>query len=179
MCENSRRYVPRRFCEMTTHRPFRVLFVCTGNSARSILAEFILNARAHERFEAFSAGAKPTGIVNPRVIEILRDEFHMDPSRARSKSWLEFEGQHFDFIITLCDRAREECLDWPSHVATAHWSVPDPASKNESPEQGRHQVLETATLLATRIGLFTALPDKELVAMQLPQSHSGASTFPS
>lgn len=80
-------------------RPYRVLFVCTGNSARSIPAEFILNSRAHGRFVAFSAGAKPAGTINPYVAEILRNQFHVDPKAARSKSWREFEGQHFDFII--------------------------------------------------------------------------------
>lgn len=152
---------------MTPKLPFRVLFLCTGNSARSILAEFILNARAHGRFQAFSAGAEPAGAVNPFVIEILRHQFRVDPNQARSKSWRDFEGQPFDFIITLCDKARETCPTWPGHAITAHWGVPDPATVEGSPEQRRQGALDAATLIATRIGLFTALRDSDLDAMRL------------
>lgn len=154
---------------MTSPLPFRVLFLCTGNSARSILAEFILNARAHGRFFAFSAGADPAGTVNPFVLEILRDQFRVDSGRARSKSWREFEGQSFDFIITLCDKARETCPRWPGHAITAHWGAPDPAASGATDEQRRQAVLEAATLIATRIGLFTALRDSDLDAMRLDQ----------
>src|SRR5688572_5429712 len=123
---------------MPTHTPYRVLFVSTGNSARSILAEFILNSRSGVRFHAFSAGSNPTGVVNPYVIEILRNQFHADASAARSKSLKEFEGQHFDFIITLCDKARESCPIWPGHPTTAHWSSPDPLA-------GRYRIRGTPT----------------------------------
>ena len=152
---------------MTARLPYRVLFVCTGNSARSILAEFILNSRAHGRFEAFSAGANPTGVVNPYVAEILHRQFRADPSVARSKSWHEFEGQHFDFIITLCDKARETCPAWPGHPITAHWGSPDPAVDEGTPEQQRQAVLAVATQIATRIGLFTVLRDHDLDAMRI------------
>lgn len=148
-------------------RPYRVLFVCTGNSARSILAEFILNSRAHGRFEAYSAGAHPVGAINPFVAEILRAQFRVDPSQARSKSWREFEGQHFDFFITLCDKARENCPTWPGHPVTAHWDSPDPSAVVGSDEQKRHVVLEVATQIATRIGLFTALREHDMEAMRL------------
>lgn len=152
---------------MPSHSPYRVLFVCTGNSARSILAEFILNTRSPGRFQAFSAGANPTGVVNPYVAEILRNQFHADASKARSKSWREFEGQYFDFIITLCDKARETCPAWPGHSITAHWGSPDPAAVEGSPEQKRHVVFEVAAQIAMRIGIFTALRDQDLDAMRI------------
>lgn len=152
---------------MTPRPPYRVLFLCTGNSARSILAEFILNARGHGRFEAFSAGAEPAGRVNPFVTEILRHQFRADASKARSKSWREFVGQPFDFIITLCDKAREQCPAWTGKPITAHWSAPDPSAVEGTDEEKRHAVLEVATLIATRVGLFTALRDADLDAMRL------------
>ncbi|MDP3073839.1 MAG: arsenate reductase ArsC [Opitutaceae bacterium] len=161
---------------MSVGRPYRVLFLCTGNSARSILAEFILNARAHGRFEAFSAGAQPTGQVNPFVAEILSHQFRADAAKARSKSWREFEGQHFDFIITLCDKARETCPAWPGHPVTAHWGSPDPAAVEGTDERKRHAVLEVATLIATRIGLFTSLRESDLHGMRLGEIGDTLST---
>lgn len=152
---------------MSSRPPYRVLFLCTGNSARSILAEFILRHRAHPRFEAVSAGANPTGKVNPYVMEVLRDRFGVDAGSARSKSWDEFQGQHFDFIITLCDKARETCPTWPGRPITAHWGSPDPAAAEGSPEQKRRAVLDVATQIAGRIGIFTALPDRQLEAMRI------------
>lgn len=150
--------------------PYRVLFVCTGNSARSILAEFILNARGQGRFVAFSAGAAPTGMVNPYVTEILRDQFRVtNLAQARSKSWHEFEGHHFDFIITLCDKALETCPRWPGHPVTAHWGSPDPSAVTGSDEHKRHAVLDVAAQIATRIGLFTALRPSDLEAMRIEE----------
>lgn len=162
---------------MTPRQPFRVLFLCTGNSARSILAEFILNARAHGRFEAFSAGANPTGKVNPFVAEILRHQFRAESSEARSKSCCEFEGQHFDFIITLREKAREMCTAWSGRPMTAYWGIPDPATAEGTHEQKRHAVLETATLIATRIGLFTALREADLDGMRLREWRNPALTI--
>lgn len=152
---------------MISHLPYRVLFACTGNSARSILAEFILRGRARGRFVAYSAGADPKGQVNPFVIEVLRKQFHVDPGLARSKSWREFEGQHFDFIITLCEKARETCISWPGHPITAHWSTPDPSAVEGSDDEKRRAVIEAGARIATRIGLFTALPDNELNALRI------------
>ena len=152
---------------MRSSRPYRVLFVCTGNSARSILAEYILNSRAHGRFEAFSAGAEPTGMINPYVAEILRDQFRVDPTVARSKSWKEFEGQSFDFIITLCDKARETCPTWPGHPVTAHWGSPDPAMVDGTEAEKRRAAFDVATLIATRIGIFTALREDHLDALRI------------
>ena len=152
---------------MPPHTPYRVLFVCTGNSARSILAEFILNTRSHGRFIAFSAGSNPTGAVNPYVTEILRKQFHADASAARSKSLREFEGQHFDFIITLCDKDRESCPTWPDQSLTAHWGSPDPSAVDGTPEQKRHAIFEVAAQIAMRIGIFTALRDQDLDAMRI------------
>jgi len=152
---------------MPTHRPYRVLFICTGNSARSILAEFILNSRSHGRFDAFSAGAQPTGVINPYVAEILRDQFHVEPAVARSKSWREFEGQSFDFIITLCDKARETCPTWPGHPVTAHWGSPDLAVADGSDQEKRRVAFDVATQIATRIGIFTALREDHLDGLRI------------
>ena len=101
---------------MSNHKPCRVPFLRTGNSARSILAEYLLNEQAKGRFEAFSAGALPSGKVNPYAVETLREHYGIDAASARIKSWEEFSAQPFDFIITLCDKARESCpvSPWPS-----------------------------------------------------------------
>ena len=101
------------------HR-YKVLFVCTGNSARSILAEYILRARAGDRFETYSAGMAPRGAVHPQVLAVLAEQFQVDAGDARSKSWREFEGVHFDFVITVCDKAREACPSFPGQPVTTH-----------------------------------------------------------
>lgn len=152
---------------MSPSSPYRVLFLCTGNSARSILAEFILRQRAHGRFEACSAGAQPMGSVNSHVLEILRDHYRLDTSKARSKSWDEFTGQHFDFIITLCDKARETCPAWPGRPVTAHWGSPDPAAVEGTVDMQRRAVLDVATQIASRIGIFTVLPNRQLDALRI------------
>ena len=152
---------------MSSRNPYRVLFLCTGNSARSILAEFILNHRSGGRFEAFSAGAHPTGIVNPHVLHILSEQYKINPGSARSKSWTEFEGQHFDFIITLCDKAKESCPAWPGRPITAHWGSPDPADAEGTEEQIRHRFDEVAAQIAGRIGLFTVFRDEQLDEMRI------------
>lgn len=154
---------------MPSRSPYRVLFVCTGNSARSILAEFILNNRANGRFVAFSAGAEPAGRINPYVEQILKDEWKADVSRARSKPLSEYNGQAFDFIITLCDKAREACPAWAGHPITAHWASPDPARVTGTDEEKRRAVRDVATVIATRIGLFTSLRDEDLDALRIGQ----------
>ncbi len=107
-------------------RKFKILFLCTGNSARSILAEFFLRRLDPKHFEVFSAGANPKGHVNPYVLELLRDSYHIDATSARSKSWEEFKYVNFDFVITVCDRARESCPVWPGQPIIAHWGSEDP-----------------------------------------------------
>ncbi|HET9479746.1 MAG TPA: arsenate reductase ArsC [Pyrinomonadaceae bacterium] len=113
----------------------KVLFLCTGNSARSIFAEYLLRRAGGDRFEVYSAGASPTGKVNPFALRVLKDVYDIDASSARSKSWEEYDGIEFDFVITVCDNARESCPIWPGHPAMSHWSLPDPALARGSDEQ--------------------------------------------
>src|SRR5688572_23805732 len=101
----------------------KVLFLCTGNSARSIFAEFLLNKICLERFEAFSAGSEPSGKVNPLALRVLKEQYKIDAASATSKSWEQFKDKTFDIIITVCDRARESCPIFPGEPHIAHWSI--------------------------------------------------------
>ena len=105
----------------------KILFLCTGNSARSILGEYLLRRSGGERFEVYSAGAFPTGKVNPFAVRVLKDVYGIDATAARSKSVEEYSGVEFDFVITVCDNARESCPVWPGRPTVLHWSLPDPA----------------------------------------------------
>ena len=107
--------------------PFKILFLCTGNSARIILAEYLIRKLGRGRFESYSAGANPTGRVNPHALRVLKDAFQIDASDARSKSWDEFRQVRFAFVITVCDDAAEACPAWPGQPIVAHWPAPDPA----------------------------------------------------
>jgi arsenate reductase len=131
----------------TESRPLKVLFLCTGNSARSIFAEYLLRRAGGERFEVYSAGASPTGKINPFAIRVLKDAYGIDASSARSKSWEEYESVKFDFVITVCDNARESCPVWPGQPAILHWSLPDPALARGTDEE----VYETFKRVALEI----------------------------
>jgi len=133
---------------------YKVLFLCTGNSARSIFAEYLLRRAGGDRFEVYSAGSFPTGKVNPFAIEVLRDVYRIDASAARSKSWEEFGDLEFDFVITVCDNARESCPIWPGHPIVEHWSIPDPALVEGSDEEKLGEFKRAARTLAHRIDLF-------------------------
>ena len=113
---------------MNPKPPYQVLILCTGNSARSILGEYLLRAKGQGRFEVVSAGSHPTGRVNPLAVRTLREKYNLDASAARSKSWDEFKGVKFDFVITVCDNAKEACPVWPGQPMIAHWGSPDPAA---------------------------------------------------
>jgi len=150
-------------------RKYKVLFLCTGNSARSILAEQFLRRIAPARFEAYSAGASPRGRVNPLVQELLRDVYHIDPSACRSKSWEEYRDIRFDFVITVCDRARETCPVWPGQPIVAHWSSEDPDSASNE-DEAKRIVRKAALEIYRRIELFTALPLESLDRLRLEES---------
>ncbi len=146
-------------------RRFNVLFLCTGNSARSILAEALLNTIGGNRFIACSAGSHPSGRVQPLAAEIAA-ELGYDPARLRSKSWDEFAAPGapaMDFIITVCDSAAgEACPFWPGHPVAAHWGVPDPAAVQGDEAARRCAFHLAAAALRRRVELLVALPDGEL-----------------
>jgi arsenate reductase len=152
---------------MSRATPYQVLVLCTGNSARSIIAEYLLRQKGQGRFEVFSAGARPTGKVNPFALQVLKDHFGLDASDARSKSWEEFKEVKFDFVITVCDHAKESCPIFPGHPVTAHFGSPDPADYEGSDEKKRWLFLQVATQIARRIDLFCALPDRALDALHV------------
>jgi arsenate reductase len=150
-------------------RPLNVLFLCTGNSARSIMAEALMNRLGEGRFRACSAGSFPTGQVNVNTYPILRS-LGFDPAAFRSKSWDEFAGPDappLDFIFTVCDNAAGEvCPIWPGKPTTAHWGIPDPAAAGSSAEIAC-AFAEAAQLLRNRISLFLELPLDKLNQLSL------------
>ena len=148
-------------------KKFKVLFLCTGNSARSILAEYFLRRLDPAHFEAYSAGASPKGRVNPHVLEILRDRYHIDAEGARSKSWEDFRDERFDFVITVCDKARESCPVWPGQPIVAHWGSEDPDAVQGDEEAKRKVVQKVAVEIYRRLGLFTSLPLGSLDRLRL------------
>ncbi|HEY6821339.1 MAG TPA: arsenate reductase ArsC [Burkholderiales bacterium] len=154
-------------------KPFRVLFLCTGNSARSILAEACLNAAGQEKFIACSAGSRPVGKVNPFALQLL--ERNAIPTRGlRSKGWDEFAAPGapaIDFVITVCDNAAgETCPLWPGNPVTAHWGVPDPAAVEGSDDQKRRAFFDAFAILSARIRALMALPVETLDARALKKA---------
>jgi len=147
------------------HRPYNVLFLCTGNSARSILAETILNVEGKGKFHAYSAGSFPTGKVNPNAIALL-EHFNMPTGGLRSKSWDEFAAEdapQMDFVFTVCDDAAGEvCPVWPGKPVTAHWGVPDPARVDGNHQEKMHAFRQTFRQLSNRIRIFVQLPFEKL-----------------
>jgi len=144
---------------------YNVLFLCTGNSARSILAEAILNKEERGRFRAFSAGSQPKSAVNPYALDLLARSGY-DTSTLRSKSWAEFAkpgAPHLDFVFTVCDNAAgETCPLWPGQPLTAHWGIPDPAAAEGSDAEIALAFKSAYHMLKLRIDLFLALPIKKL-----------------
>jgi arsenate reductase len=144
---------------------YNVLFLCTGNSARSIIAEAILNREGRGRFKAFSAGSQPKGTVNPRTLDLLR-KFNYDVATLRSKSWAEFAkpgAPDLDFVFTVCDNAAgESCPLWPGHPITAHWGIPDPAAASGTEAEIALAFKDAYRMLNRRIDLFLALPIQKL-----------------
>jgi arsenate reductase len=141
--------------------PYHVLFLCTGNSARSIMAEAILNHKGRGKFTAYSAGSHPTGQPRPEALKQI-ESAGLSTAGLRSKSWDEFSGggaPKLDFVFTVCDNAaKETCPYWPGQPMTAHWGVADPAAVKGTPEEIGRAFREAFTVLDRRIGLFVALP---------------------
>ena len=146
---------------MQEHKAYSVLFLCTGNSARSILAEAILNRMGEGRFKAHSAGSNPTGKVNRFATELLHNLGHPTGGLA-SKSWLRFSSEHapeIDFVFTVCDSAaKETCPIWPGHPMTAHWGIADPAAVEGTDDEKRAAFAQAYQALSQRIGSLLELP---------------------
>lgn len=153
-----------------SHRPYNVLFLCTGNSARSILAEAILNRLGAGKFVAYSAGSQPKGEVNPHALRLL-EGFNYKIGDFRSKSWDEFAqdgAPPLDFVFTVCDNAAGEvCPIWPGQPMTAHWGVPDPAAVEGSDIEIAKAFIDAYARLNNRISIFTALPFESLDRLSL------------
>ena len=140
---------------------YNVLFLCTGNSARSIMAEAIMNQKGHPHFTAYSAGSHPSGAVRPEALRQL-ESAHLPASGLRSKSWDEFakpDAPRLDFVFTVCDNAANEvCPIWPGQPMTAHWGIPDPAAVQGTRERVEKAFRDAFFLLDRRISLFLSLP---------------------
>ena len=148
-------------------RRYKFLFLCTGNSARSIIGEYLLRRLGGRDFEVFSAGAFPTGKVNPLAVQVLQDVYDIDASEARSKSWEEFKDVEFDFVVTVCDNARESCPVWPGQPIVAHWSSPDPAAVEGTDAERYRAFKDVAFQINHRLELLTSLPLDNLDRLKL------------
>ena len=151
-------------------RTYNVLFLCTGNSARSIIAEAILSRLGQGRFKAYSAGSQPKGEVHPYTLQLLKT-LNYDTSFARSKNWEEFAAAgapQMDFVFTVCDNAANEaCPVWPGQPMTAHWGVPDPASAEGTEAEKHFAFDDTYRMLNNRLSIFTSLPMTSLDKLAL------------
>jgi arsenate reductase len=154
----------------TSDRVYNVLFLCTGNSARSIIAETILNRYGAGRFRAFSAGSQPKGQVHPYTLDLLRN-LNYRTENLRSKSWDEFAvpgAPKLDFVFTVCDdAANESCPVWPGQPMSAHWGVPDPAAVEGPEAVKRAAFADTCRMMTNRISVFTSLPLASLDRLSL------------
>ena len=156
--------------QASQRQPYNVLFLCTGNSARSVIAEAVLNRAGQGHFRAFSAGSQPKGQVHPYTLDLLR-KMHYDVSGLRSKSWLEFsqpDSPKLDFVFTVCDNAAgEACPYWPGQPMTAHWGVPDPAAATGTEAEIRFAFADALRMLTNRINIFISLPLDKLDRLSL------------
>jgi len=151
-------------------RSFNVLFLCTANSARSVIAECIMNRLGQGRIKAYSAGSAPRGSIHPYALDLLK-AMNYDTSGLRSKSWEEFAtpaAPELDFVFTVCDNAANEiCPVWPGQPISAHWGVPDPAAVEGNESEKRFAFADTYRMLNQRIGIFVNLPMASLGAVAL------------
>jgi arsenate reductase len=145
--------------------PYKVLILCTRNADRSVVAEYLLRAKGHGRFEVFSAGTTPAGRVDPLAVQVLREHYGLDASAARSKSWEEYKDVHFDFVVTVCDDAREACPDWPGQPIVGHWGSPDPAAVDGTEDEKEFFFVNVTSQIASRVDLFCAFPDDKLTPL--------------
>jgi arsenate reductase len=150
--------------------PFNVLFLCTGNSARSIMAEAILNRAGQGKLRAYSAGSHPKGRIHPYALQLL-EKLHYDIRGLRSKSWEEFarpDAPKLDFVFTVCDNAAaESCPVWPGQPMTAHWGIPDPAEATGNEAEVRLAFADALRMLTNRINIFISLPIRSLDQLAL------------
>ena len=153
-----------------TDRPYNVLFLCTHNSARSVIAECVMNRLGAGRFKAYSAGSQPSGRIHPYALDLLK-RLNYDTSGLRSKSWEEFarpDAPKLDFVFTVCDDAANEvCPVWPGQPMSAHWGLPDPSRAEGTEPERRYAFADTHRMLYQRIGIFTNLPLKSLDKLSL------------
>lgn len=151
---------------------YNVLFLCTGNSSRSIMAEAIMNWRGRPNFKAYSAGSHPTGIVRPEALRLI-GEAGLSTEGLRSKSWEEFalpDSPHLNFVFTVCDNAANEvCPVWPGQPITAHWGIPDPAACQGSPAEIERAYRQAFSMLTNRISIMLALPLASMDAFPIKQ----------
>src|SRR5579883_3222964 len=152
---------------MSEPKPFKVLILCTGNSARSIIGEYLLRAKGQGRFETYSAGARPTGRVNPLALWVLKERYGIDASDARSKSWDEFKDMKFDLVITVCDNAKGSCPVFLGQPTTAHFGSPDPADGHGTEEEKKRLFVQVADQISRRLDLLCALPDDQWVPRRI------------
>jgi protein-tyrosine-phosphatase len=155
---------------MTDKRPLNVLFLCTHNSARSIIAEAVMNRLGAGKFKGYSAGSQPSGKIHPFALDLLR-QLNYDTSNIRSKSWDEFtsaDAPNLDFVFTVCDNATNEtCPYWPGQPISAHWGLPDPTVMQGSETERRVAFADTHRMLYQRIGIFVNLPLESLDTLSL------------
>jgi arsenate reductase (thioredoxin) len=158
---------------VSSNEPLNVLFLCTGNSARSIMAEVVLNRLGRGKFKAYSAGSQPAGAINPIALQVLH-QAHYDTSGLHSKSWDEFAkpgAPKLDFVFTVCDNAAQEvCPIWPGQPMTAHWGLPDPVKAQGSDAERHLAFADALRMLTNRIGIFVSLPFDKLSKLSL-QKH--------
>jgi arsenate reductase len=152
---------------MNIERPFKILFLCTGNSARSVFGEYLIRRLGKGRFESFSAGANPRSTVNPYTIRVLEESYQMDASGARPKSWDLYKDVIFDFVITLCDDANEQCPFWPGQPIIAHWPSPDPGNFKGTDEETYKYFWQISRQIYRRIDMFSNLPFDKLDRLRL------------
>jgi arsenate reductase (thioredoxin) len=154
---------------MNTDNPFKILFLCTGNSARSIMAEYLIRRVGQNRFQSFSAGSNPKGVVHPAALRVLKDLYKIDASDASSKGMDQFKDVKFDFVITVCDNARESCPVWPGQPLISHWSSEDPTTTVGTEDQIFNAFRLVAQQIYRRLDLFCSLPFEKIDKLRVQE----------